>query len=808
MTTENKLLIRSRLAASLLAIESAEPLRAPVITDDAGRHTGAELIRSAEKNGKYEALFDAAKLRPWSPGTPVLYRLRAEGIDLRFGYCELRTFSNTDVLLNGERIYLRGCIRGIEAHDHPNMTGGTLKEAAVKYIRQAKKFGFNLVRFHSTVPTPEFVEAADEEGFLIHMEIGFAYSYDSQGNKTGLSMDNAAWRETILKYRNHPSAAIFCIGNEMHNAGHQEGVHKLYALGRELAPDKLILDNSGWGEYDRPTADIFAQHIAYYFPYKHHAEMFRTDDCWRINGSTYDVPLTTEAKTADCSAAIRREAVPLRPVLAHEAMHYIDVPDYDALNRKFDEFCARVGEEYIKANGIKKPRFMTELPKLIDRKGLRDKFPDYIAGSQAFKKTAYKIYLEKLRDSALAGFEMLQFADCLKYENKNGIVDCFDDDKYITPAWMRAINDDAVLLAEFGKETFFYDETVRMTLKISDFLPSPRIRGTVTVAVNGKEIYRGEEVALAGGLQKIAELTLDFTPKPKAERVEISARFVSGNLVLENSWKLWLYPRAKVARIPQLELTDKRLAGWLGASGAAVDSGCVLFDRLTDRVLTELAAGKHVLLLYHRDAPGNQYYLPGALERFKPCIWDRGSNLGGVIAEPVFREALASERYFDLEMQPLLEGCYKVCLDDFPAKATEHLFGIDKPVRDRMKGLIHGIKDFIDADTLRDFSHCFTVKVGKGLLTVCTTLPPEGWRLGDPVAENFLAALCDHLHEFTAEGSLSIEEFREYLARVTAAGIRKEDVMNHFWEIDNKPVEDTLYWEEVQIDMSKHKERK
>ncbi len=29
--------------------------------------------------------------------------------------------------------------------------------------------------------------------------------------------------------------------------------------------------------------------------------------------------------------------------------------------------------------------------------------------------------------------------------------------------------------------------------------------------------------------------------------------------------------------------------------------------------------------------------------------------------------------------------------------------------------------------------------------------------------------------------------------------------MNHFWEIDNKPVEDTLYWEEVQIDMSKHK---
>ena len=33
----------------------------------------------------------------------------------------------------------------------------------------------------------------------------------------------------------------------------------------------------------------------------------------------------------------------------------------------------------------------------------------------------------------------------------------------------------------------------------------------------------------------------------------------------------------------------------------------------------------------------------------------------------------------------------------------------------------------------------------------------------------------------------------------------KEDVMNHFWEIDNKLVEDTLFWEEVKVDLSKLK---
>ena len=30
--------------------------------------------------------------------------------------------------------------------------------------------------------------------------------------------------------------------------------------------------------------------------------------------------------------------------------------------------------------------------------------------------------------------------------------------------------------------------------------------------------------------------------------------------------------------------------------------------------------------------------------------------------------------------------------------------------------------------------------------------------------------------------------------------------MNHFWEIDNKAVEDTLFWEEAGIDLSKLKE--
>lgn len=794
--------IRCETEARIVILESDGKLTDPRILTHSGVATDCRLLSCIEKAEKFLYTFDASSLKMWSPDSPVLYLLQAGPVSERFGFCELKTFSNTDVLLNGERCYLRGYIRGIVAHEHPNMTGGTLKDAAVKNIRQAKKYGFNLVRFHSTIPTEEFVEAADEEGLLIHMEIGFAYEYDSEGSKKKLSMDNEAWRETILRYRNHPSVAIFCIGNEMHNSGHQPEVHALYALGKKLAPAKLILDNSGWGEYDRQTADIYSQHIAYYFPFKHHAEMFETDDCWRINGSTYDEVLESDVRTPAVTAHIRREAVPLKPVLAHEAIHYIEVADYEALNRKFDEFCARVGEDYLRENDIRKPRYMTALPELIRRKGLEGRMPDYIKGSEFFKKNAIKVYLERLRHSRLCGFEMLQFADTLKYENKNGIVDCFDDDKYIDPAWMRSINGDAVLLAEFDTEVFRHNSPVNVVLRISNFLPSPYLRGTLTVAVNGSEIWRGNNIALAGGLQKLAELSLRFPDTGKAEQMELAAEFTAPGVELKNAWNFWLYPETGIRVLPEMALHNQALEQKIRNSSGTVRSDLFLTDALDDNLFRQLENGRTVLLLYHRDNPWNSCYWPGALERFKPCIWDRGSNLGGIIDSDYLREKLASGRYFDLNMQPLLEGQYKVCLDDFPAGVEAFLSGIDKPVRDRMKGLIHGVKEFIPEDTLRNFSHLFSVKVGNGTLIVCTLLSAAS-DLSNPVTETFLAALLNGTAEFRTDKAVDLEVLKRYLADATAKGPRPEDVMNHFWEIDNKPVEDTLFWEQTGIDLSK-----
>ncbi len=783
----------SQIDSGLLLAEAEQPLtNLRIVTLDGAEVSAPVLSTETLDNGLWRARLDASELFCWSPDTPVLYRFLADGgIDQRFGYCEIKCFQDKAVLFNGDPVYFRGVIRGIEAHDHPNMTGESLFDAAVKYIRQAKKYGFNLVRFHSTIPWPEFVDAADQEGFFIHAEIGFAYDRDEKGDKIGLAMDQTAWRETILKYRNSPSMAIFCIGNEMHNSGRVPQVHAIYEEGKRLAPGKLIIDNSGWGEYDRTSADIFSQHIAYFFPEGHHAEMFHVDDPWRINGSTYEQPFDLQNDAPRAKATVRRTIVPIRPTLAHEAVHYIDVPDYYALREKFDAFCKKVGPEYLEKNGIKRPKFLDAMPELIERKGLKERFPELVKASQKFKLACLKKYLESCRFSTLCGFEMLQFADCLKYENKNGIVDCFDDDKYIQPEWMLQYNGNAALLAQTQKTAFFWKEGLKTAIYASDFLPSPARLGDLTVTLAYADgvvetVYEGKKIALVGGLQKLADLDIVFPERQDAEELTLAAKFITEDgIELANDWKVWGYPKAEMPALP----ADALVTG--------------AFD---EKVFAALDEGKTVLLTLSKPPVKGQsdYFFPGARERCKPCIWDRGSNLGGGIEAPAIRKALGLEHYFDLNLFNLFNDAYKVNLDTFPTKVTEWMWGVDKPVRDRMKGLVFGIKHFIDEDTLRNFSHLFAVKVGKGTLVVCTLNLSLQQPSEDPVIRNFSAALLSALPELAqTDCAISADDLRAYLKTVQEKGPSKEDTMNHFWEIDDKLVEDTLFWEEANLDLRK-----
>ena len=537
--------------------------------------------------------------------------------------------------------------------------------------------------------------------------------------------------------------------------------------------------------------------------------MFKQDFCWEMNGSSHQVPTVSSKSSAQADISVRRQLNPVRPVMAHECVHYIDIPDYAKLNRKFDAFAKTVGAEALARNGIEKPRYMTDLPALIGLKKLENKMPDYIEASQQFKTMALKTYLEQLRMSPkLCGFEMLQLSDCLKYENNNGIIDCFDDDKFIPAEWMRQFNSDLVLLAEFPKENFRENESFQMSIHLSNFSNALLYDGQLTLSLkvaNGFQeiLYEGSHFSALSGLSKLLDLQLALKAiGSQACECTLEAVFSSPGGECRNQWKLWVYPAVRLNQCPETRLSQPELKVVVQKLGkdVLINKNLILSDRLDDTLLDMLDAGKTVILNYHRDLQ-NQYYLPGTLDRFKPCIWDRGSNLGGVVTADWLQTALGSGRNFDKNLYHLVEMAYKVNLDHFPCSVNEVVWGVDKPVRDRMKGLIHGTKTFLPDDTLRNFSYLFSVRVGRGLLMVCTFKLEAA--LTDPAAESVLCAIINSASYLKTDHRLEPAVFKKYLQDCTAAGVIKEDVMNHFWEIDNKPVEDTLFWEQAQVDLRK-----
>ena len=768
----------------------------------------------------FQVICDASSIEPWTPANPVLYNIVIKNdkkeTRLHRGFRSL-TVHGDKIFLNGRSCYFRGYTRGIVAHDHPNMSDGDDAQSYRKNILQAKKYGFNLVRFHSTVPDEKFVEVADELGMFVHMEIGFSYKYNSKGEKEDRFFDTEKWVATLERFRDHPSVMIFCIGNEMHNSGKEPMVEEFYKIAKKIAPEMFMMDNTGWGEYDRTFTDLYAQHIAYFFPYKEHANMFKEDFCWRKNGSVHNLELRSENRYEGGEITFERRLNPLRPVMAHETVHYIDIPDYSALNAKFDEFAAKVGADGLKKRGIEKPRYLTEIPALVAAKGLEDKFPDYIKASAYFKKICMKVYFEALRSADnLCGFEMLQLSDCLKYENKNGLIDFFDDDKHISPEWFKQINDDDILLADIPTRTFFTDQTVNIPLRISHYSPNPINNATITVNMEAdgviKKIHETDGFDfIEQGVISFADISLEFSGFSRSTRVRLEAIMTFSDASdktrrITNSWELWCYTKPNFNFTPNVRVSLDSLSEFIKANSfSEAEFQPVFTDTLDDNLFDDLENGRTVILYYDGiKAVQNdrEYYWPGAFDRFKPCIWDRGHNLGGIIHPEWLYEKMGESKYFDLNMYDAVQSGYKINLDDFPSKVNEIISGVDKPVRDRMKGLIHKIKDFLPEQTLRNFSYLFSVKVGEGNLIVCTFNLKNA---ATPICGTILSELLNSWRKLlpTTDQAIQVTELKEYLKKATAEGSLKEDVMNTFWAQDDRPVEDKLFWESTGIDLSK-----
>jgi len=541
--------------------------------------------------------------------------------------------------------------------------------------------------------------------------------------------------------------------------------------------------------------------------------MFNNTYNWYIYGSAKGVTLVKEEEKSGCSYKITRALPAQHPILAHEICHYIALHDVKFLDEKF------------KRIGAKKPWWVDELKKLIKLKGLEKDYPRMLSASKRFQFLSWKLGIEGVRRSSLLnGFHFLQLSDTERYENSNGLLDCFDDRKEVDEKEFLNFNADTVILADLPRRTYFESESVVIPVILSHF--SPQISGNANFSFSLKSQGDSAVSVVSDTFEKInldhrgrqevcrMELNLPQVDKPKALTLTFKLTADDDSYVVENSWDIWLYPN-RPEQLPALDCTivldeiDLRLRYPRIISKGTVEKPqqLLIVNRFSKAVIRHLENGGDVLMLYRVpetrslrvSSQKEKYYLPATWDRFKGVIWDRGTNCGAFIRNNNALDCFPNDSFVDLQFHALIDDCDKIVLDDFPCQVEPIIQGVDKAVRDRFDVYTYKLSELQPDWTMRKFAYMFELKVGKGRLLV-SGFNFTGLNTNQPEAcamfESVVRYICSD--SFQPKSVISGEDIESYLLRKGKEPRIKERKMTQFWQLDDIPLESSQYWKDAE----------
>mgnify|MGYP002539168755 CR=1 FL=1 len=205
---------------------------------------GTTVLASASAEAGKPVRLKLPEAALWSPEHPQLYTLQAAyGTDTaaaRFGIRSL-AWGREGLLLNGSRIILQGaCIH----HDNGILGAATLPDAEERRIRQLKEAGFNAIRSSHHPAGRALLDACDRYGVLVMDELSDVWNVRKNPYDYALYFEQD-WKPTIQKMvakdYNHPSVILYCVGNEISEAGSESGAEtnrRLCNTFRELDPTR------------------------------------------------------------------------------------------------------------------------------------------------------------------------------------------------------------------------------------------------------------------------------------------------------------------------------------------------------------------------------------------------------------------------------------------------------------------------------------------------------------------------------------------------------------------------------------------
>ncbi|HKL21203.1 MAG TPA: glycoside hydrolase family 2 TIM barrel-domain containing protein, partial [Tichowtungia sp.] len=182
-----------------------------------------------------------AGLTLWSPCNPKLYRVRlaseTDSLDDEIGFRCVQV-RGTDILLNGEPIWLRGICMHEEA---PVREGRAYTpEDAEILLGWAKELNCNFVRLAHYPHNEHMTRMADRMGLLVWSEIPLYWMIDWENPAV---QKNAAQQltEIIARDKNKASVILWSVANETENsAGRTDILINMVNLTRRLDPTRLV----------------------------------------------------------------------------------------------------------------------------------------------------------------------------------------------------------------------------------------------------------------------------------------------------------------------------------------------------------------------------------------------------------------------------------------------------------------------------------------------------------------------------------------------------------------------------------------
>lgn len=203
---------------------------------------GTGIAATVRPDGAGRAALDLpAPPRRWSPGDPhtyrVTFRTATDTLHDTVGFRTITT-QGTDILLNGEPVFLRG----ISIHEESPLRAGraATREDAAVLLQWAEELGCNFVRL-AHYPHNEFmIREAERRGILVWSEIPVYWTIRWDNPDTYALAEHQLTR-MIARDRNRAAVIIWSVANETPRSPERlDFLSRLIERARALDPTRLI----------------------------------------------------------------------------------------------------------------------------------------------------------------------------------------------------------------------------------------------------------------------------------------------------------------------------------------------------------------------------------------------------------------------------------------------------------------------------------------------------------------------------------------------------------------------------------------